>query len=120
MVATESDPAGLVKPLRAEVRSINADAVIREVRTMADIVARTLAVRRLLTVVLSVFSCTAVILASLGIYGVIAHSVRQRTAEIGIRMALGATSRRVLAAVLREGLRLAAIGVFLGLAVPWR
>jgi putative ABC transport system permease protein len=116
VVAAESDPAGLVKPLSAEVRSIDANAVIREVRTMADIVARTLAVRRLLTVVLSVFSCTAVVLASLGIYGVIAYSVRRRTAEIGIRMALGATSRTVLAAVLKQALGLAAIGVLFGLA----
>lgn len=116
VIATESDPTGLVKPLRAEVWSINAGVVIREVRTMADIVARTLAVRRLLVVVLSVFSCAATVLASLGIYGVIAHSVRQRTAEIGIRMALGATSHTVLAAVLRQALGLAAIGVLLGLA----
>lgn len=83
---------------------------------MADIVARTLAVRRLLVVVLSVFSGVAVVLASLGLYAVTAYSVRQRTAEIGIRMALGATSGRVLVDVLREGLRLAAIGVLLGLA----
>ncbi|MEN6336007.1 MAG: FtsX-like permease family protein, partial [Phycisphaerales bacterium] len=115
VIATESDPTGLVKPLRAEVRSINAGVVIREVRTMADIVARTLAVRRLLVVVLSAFAGVAVVLASLGLYAVIAYSVRQRTAEIGIRMALGATSGRVLADVLREGLRLAAIGVLLGL-----
>lgn len=116
VIATESDPMALVEPLRAEVRSINAGAVIREVRTMADIVARTLAVRRLLVVVLSVFSGVAVVLASLGLYAVIAHSVRQRTAEIGIRMALGATSGKVLAAVLREGLTVATVGIVLGLA----
>jgi ABC-type antimicrobial peptide transport system permease subunit len=116
VVATQSHPTSLVRPLRKEIRSLSADAVIREVRTMADIVGRTLATRRFLAVVLSVFSLVAVVLASFGIYGVIAHSVRQRTPEIGIRMALGATNGDVLRAVLKEGLRLTVAGVIVGLA----
>jgi putative ABC transport system permease protein len=116
VAATQSHPTSLVGPLRKEILASNADAVIRDVRTMADIVGRTLAIRRLLAVVLSVFSLVAVVLASFGIYGVIAHSVRQRTPEIGIRMALGATKGDVLRAVLRQGLRLTAAGVFVGLA----
>ena len=116
VVASEPNPAGMVGSLRREIRSIDAHAVIRDVRTMADIVGRTLAVRRLLAVVLSVFSLVALVLANFGIYGVIAHSVRQRTPEIGIRMALGATKRDVLRAVLRQGLRLTVVGVIVGLA----
>ncbi len=115
VVATESDPAHLVSALRQEIRSVDVNAVIREVRTMADIVATTLATRRFLVVVLSAFSVVAVVLASFGLYGVIAHSVRQRTPEIGIRMALGATRGDILITVLREGCKLAAVGVVVGL-----
>jgi putative ABC transport system permease protein len=115
VVATESDPANLVSALRQEIRSVDVNAVIREVRTMADIVATTLATRRFLVVVLSAFSVVAVVLASFGLYGVIAHSVRQRTPEIGIRMALGATRGDVLTAVLGEGCKLTAVGVVVGL-----
>ncbi len=116
VVATQSRPTSLVGPLRKEILASSVDAVIRDVRTMADIVGRTLATRRFLAVVLSVFSLVAVVLASFGIYGVIAHSVRQRTPEIGIRMALGATKGDVLRAVFRQGLRLTAAGVIVGLA----
>jgi putative ABC transport system permease protein len=115
-VTTGSRPTNLVRPLRREIRAIDRNVVIREVRTMADLVAQTLAARRLLTVVLSIFSAVAVVLASFGIYGVIAHSVRRRTPEIGIRMALGATSRNVLVGVLRQGLTLILAGVAVGLA----
>jgi putative ABC transport system permease protein len=115
VVATGSDPVSMAGPLRAEIRASDANVVVREVRTMADIVAGTLAGRRFLAVVLSVFSFVAVVLASFGIYGVIAHSVRQRTAEIGIRMALGATSGDVLKAVLREGFKLTIVGMMVGL-----
>ncbi len=115
VVATRSNPTNLVGPLRKEIWAIDTDAVVREIRTMADVVGSTLATRRLLAVVLSVLSLVAVVLASFGIYGVITHSVRQRTPEIGIRMALGATSGAVLKAVLREGLRLTIVGVATGL-----
>jgi len=116
VVTTGSHPTNLVRPLRREIRAIDMNVVIREVRTMADLVARTLAARRLLTVVLSVFSAVAVVLASFGIYGVIAHSVRQRTPEIGICMALGATSGDVLMGILKQGLTLILVGVAVGLA----
>ena len=83
---------------------------------MEDIVATTLAARRFLVVVLSMFSAVALVLASFGIYGVIAHSVRQRTPEIGIRMALGATSTDVLKAFMKQGFKLILLGVVIGLA----
>jgi predicted permease len=116
VIATGSGPASLVGALRQEIRSVDLNAVVREVRTMEDIVATTLAARRFLAVVLLTFSIVAVILASFGIYGVIAHSVRQRTPEIGIRMALGAGSMDILKAFLKQGLRLILFGVVIGLA----
>ena len=116
LVATESHPKSLVAPLRKAVWSASKNAVICEIETMGEIVAGTLAVRRFVTVVLSVFSLAAVILAVLGIYGVIAHSVRQRTHEIGIRMTLGAGRSDVLQTVLAQGLKLTAIGLAIGLA----
>jgi putative ABC transport system permease protein len=116
VVTTGSHPMNLVRPLRSAILAIDRNVVIREVRTMADLVARTLAARRFLTVVLSVFSIVAVVLASFGIYGVIAHSVRRRTPEIGIRMALGARSSDVLTSILRQGLALTLVGVAVGLA----
>ncbi len=116
VVATQSNPTSLVGSLRKEIRAISADAVVHEVRTMGDIVGRTLATRRFLVIVLSAFSVTAMVLASFGIYGVMAHSVRQRTPEIGVRIALGATSGQVLGAILKEGLRLTVVGVVVGLA----
>ena len=116
LVATESHPKSLVAPLRKRIWSVNKGAVICEIQTMGEIVAGTLAVRRFVTVVLSVYSLAAVILAILGIYGVIAYSVQQRTHEIGVRMTLGAGRRDVLQTVLAQGLKLTAIGLAIGLA----
>jgi putative ABC transport system permease protein len=83
---------------------------------MREIVDKTLAVRRFLTIVLSVFALAAVTLAGFGIYGVIAHCVKQRTHEIAIRMALGARTSNVLQSVMRQGARLVLAGIAIGLA----
>jgi len=115
IVATASDPASLVNAVRQTIRTTDITVAVREIRTMADIVAATLAPRRFLVIVLSVFSAVAVVLASFGLYGVMAHSVRQRTSEIGIRMALGATQGDVLADILRQGCKLTTSGVVMGL-----
>ncbi len=116
LVATEIDPQVLIEPLKKEVRAIDRYAVITEIRRMDEILEETLAVRRFLAVVLSFFSSAALILAGFGVYGMMAHSVRQRTHEIGIRMALGATTGEILKAVVIQGLKLTLIGVGLGLA----
>ena len=81
---------------------------------MDEIVDGTLAVRRFLTVVLSAFSFAALILASFGSYGVMAHSVRQRTHEIGVRMALGARRGDILKLVIKKGLTLIVVGLVIG------
>jgi putative ABC transport system permease protein len=84
---------------------------------MEQILARSLATQRFMMMVVIVFATLAVALASVGIYGLIAFSVSQRTHEIGIRMALGANAGAVLKMVLHQGARLAALGAFLGIAV---
>jgi predicted permease len=113
--STDVPPKALIGSLRKEIWSIDKSAVLTEIRTMDEIVDQTLAVRRFLTVVLSTFSFTALILASFGIYGVMAHSVRQRTHEIGIRMALGASAHDVLRAVVSQGFKVTLIGLVFGL-----
>ena len=115
VVSTGSYPKSMIKPLRKAIWSTDKNAVINEIQTMEEIVAGTLAVRRFLTFVLSVFSLVALILAIFGIYGLFAHAVRQRTHEIGVRMALGAESRDVLKLLLGQGLKLTLIGIAIGL-----
>jgi putative ABC transport system permease protein len=115
VVATEIDPQVLIEPLIREVRATDRYGVITEIRTMDEMLEETLAVRRFLAVVLSFFSCAALLLAGFGVYGMMAHSIRQRTHEIGIRMALGATTGKILKAVVTQGLRLTLIGIGLGL-----
>jgi len=85
------------------------------VTPLAQLVSQTLAESRFHTALLGIFAAVAVLLAAVGIYGVIAYSVTQRTKEIGIRMALGAQQRQLLAMVLRQSLTMAAIGIAVGL-----
>ena len=116
LIAAAGHPKALIQTLRKGIWAIDSHAVITEIRTMKEIVDKTLAVRRFLTVVLSAFSLAALILACFGVYGVMAHSVRQRTHEIGVRMALGARAHDVLKAVVLQGFTLTLIGIALGLA----
>jgi putative ABC transport system permease protein len=110
------DPAKLSNLVRTEVRRINKDAIITNIRTMDDIVSRVLAPRWLNTSLLSVFAAVALLLAAIGVFGVVSYFVAQRTREIGIRMALGAEHRTVLALILRQVGLVAAIGLAIGIA----
>ena len=109
------DPSSLVSTVRAEVWSIDPDQPIASIRTMDEIVADAAANDRVQTILLTAFALVALLLAALGIYGVLTHTVSQRTDEIGLRMALGAGRSDVLRMVAGEGMMLTFLGIGLGL-----
>jgi len=113
--AEKGDPLQLLPPLRAEVLALDKNLPMSAPQPLSQVVIDSLGERRFQMTLLSVFALVALALAALGIYGVMAYSVAQRSREIGIRMALGAAPRRVLGMVVAGGLRLAAAGVGLGI-----
>ncbi|HVG29690.1 MAG TPA: ABC transporter permease [Pyrinomonadaceae bacterium] len=116
VVRTEVDPSSLADPARRVVQSIDPQQPVADVRTMESWVGESVARARFGTLLLTVFSCLALLLAAVGIYGVMAYTVVQRQQEIGIRMALGAQRRDVLRMIMRQGMGMTLVGVALGLA----
>lgn len=110
-----ADPTGLVRDVRREVQSVDAEQPLAKVRTMEQVISSSLAQPRFTATLLLVFAGVALVLASIGIYGVMSYSVTERTKEFGILMAVGAQPRDVLRMVLGQGLKLAAVGVVIGL-----
>jgi putative ABC transport system permease protein len=116
VVRSAVDPASLTSAIHAAVAAVDKDQPIFDVQTMQQRVNGSISTRRLTLVLLGIFSGLALILAAIGIYGVMAYSVALRTQEIGIRMALGAQQKDVLRLVLGQGARIAFFGVAIGLA----
>jgi len=113
-VRTGGDPQTLAGPVRAILREMDRGVAVTELQPMADFVARAQAPTRFALTLIGVFAAIAVILAGVGLYGVLATMVRQRTAEIGVRMAFGAERGTILRLVVGQGLRLSALGLVIG------
>jgi predicted permease len=116
VLRTQGDPAAIMGEVRRAVAELDPREVVYGVQTMQGVIAGSLAPRRLSMLLLSAFASLALLLCCIGIYGVISHLVGQRTHEIGIRMALGAQSGDVMRLVLGQGLRMAFLGVLIGIA----
>jgi putative ABC transport system permease protein len=114
IVRTDSDPMALLPAVKAQISQLDPAQPVTMVRTLEQVLERSAGPQRLLAQLLTAFAAAALLLATLGIYGVVSYSVSRREREIGVRMALGAQAAHVVRMVLREGLRLSLLGVLAG------
>jgi putative ABC transport system permease protein len=118
-VRTAGDPRQMVRAIREQVLAIDKDQPVTGVVTLEEVITASVAVRRFQVTLLIAFASVAMLLALVGIFGVLSHSVRQRTVELGIRMALGAPQRSILAMVLKQASLWIAIGLAIGLGAAY-
>jgi predicted permease len=115
VLRTQGDPTAVMDSVRRAVAEVDSREVVYNVMTMNDVVSNSFAARRISMILLSIFAALALLLACVGIYGVISYLVGQRTHEIGVRVALGAQSRDVFQLILSHGAKMALLGIILGL-----
>jgi len=123
LVKTAGNPRAMTRPVRAQIAALDPNLAVFGVQTMQEHVDKSMLVPRLSAVLLGVFGVVGLVLATIGLYGVLSYSVRRRTHEIGIRMALGASAKGILRLVAGQGMWLAGIGLAIGLAISfavWR
>jgi putative ABC transport system permease protein len=114
-IRSAGDPAALTSVVRQQVRTLDPNLPLSMVITMEDVVARSVAERRLHMLLIGFFAAVALVLAVVGTYGVLAYQINERTREFGVRMALGARAGDIVRMVLRQGMAPAIAGVFIGL-----
>jgi putative ABC transport system permease protein len=115
-VRTQSDPAAMEQAVKGQIWKVDSQLPITKVQTMSEVTAASFAARRFNMLLLSLFAGLALLLAAVGVYGVMSYAVTQRTHEIGIRMALGAQMGSVIKLIMKSGLLIAIVGVAIGLA----
>ncbi|HXA67798.1 MAG TPA: ABC transporter permease [Bryobacteraceae bacterium] len=118
-VRTNTQPLSVIEPLRRAVRGATGDQVLYEVQTMDHLASSALARQRFLLLLFGIFAGLALVLACIGIYGVLAYLTNQRVPEIGVRIALGATARDVMGLVMRQSFGMIFLGVGVGIAGAW-
>jgi predicted permease len=119
VVRAQGDPYGLVPGLKQAIGGVSASMVMYGEQSMEDVISESLAARRFTRLLLGTFAALALILAAVGIYGVVSYTVTQSTHEIGVRMALGADRRAVLRSILKGGISMAGLGIALGAAMAF-
>ncbi|MFY9609355.1 MAG: ABC transporter permease [Blastocatellia bacterium] len=119
LVRAKGRPVDLIPAVRGEIKAIDSSLPVSEIRAMSEQIGNTLAATRLASTLVGVFGVVALLLAAIGLYGVMAYTVSRRTREIGIRVALGASSREVMSLVIRQGMVLTVLGVMAGLVAAF-